>query len=233
MGKRPNRRRQQTPRRGPMPAVSSHSGGQPRNNDSQRTYPLDEKSLFVTLTIAFWHVLAAFNLYLVITWISRRARESRIFLELYLLAWTATIAILLFLPRPWLQVGVWLAGYRVFLLLHSRGAVFVKGGIVVRNVRAAVLTVLLNIVEIINCFAVLILYFGEEYTPVVGEGVSAVYLSTVTFLTLGFGDIHPREGSWIGQLLTIAELWCFLFFLVMLGPLVFGLAGSHYRSNEQ
>lgn len=173
------------------------------------------------------------NLYVLITRLSPRARFSRLFLEGYLLSWIALMIAVLVWGVPWWPgAAAVLAAYRVLTLLHSRGTVFVEGRIQVANVRAAILTVLLNIVEVINCFAVIILCYGKEFSPAIDRPLTAVYMSTVTFLTLGYGDFHPRHHSTIAHAIVISELWCFLFFLVMLGPLVFGLASSHYRAAE-
>lgn len=183
--------------------------------------------------VAGWRALRWLNLYFLLCRWSARARHSRVFLELYLVAWTGLIVAVLLFPRPWLlSVGGYIAAYRLFLLLHSRGAVFVEGRIRVKNVKAAIITVLLNVVEVINCFAVIILRFGGEWDPAVNHPRTALYYSTVTFLTLGYGDIHPKEGSSVGQWIVIAELFSFLFFVVMLGPLVFTLASRHYRADE-
>jgi Ion channel len=191
------------------------------------------RSLLVDGLMCLCAILSKVNIYWIIVRYSPCARNSQVFLELYLLFWTVLIlGVLFFLPREWFQVAAGLAVYRLTMLAHSRLVVFFQGKSRPQNRRAALLTELWNAFEIVNCFAVLILRFGHEWEPDITNPITALYQSTLTFITLGYGEIHPETGCVVSQLLVIAELWSFVFFLVLIGPQVFAFSISRNDRDE-
>jgi voltage-gated potassium channel Kch len=57
-------------------------------------------------------------------------------------------------------------------------------------------------------FYVLAADFNRKLNP-----ISATYFSVVTMTTLGYGDIYPKEGAWLGQLIVVCQLVVGLYFL--------------------
>lgn len=88
-----------------------------------------------------------------------------------------------------------------------------QGTIIVRNLRRYLIIALLHAITIIVCFAMLLLYFGEQFDPEISDHITALYQSALTFTTLGYGDIKPVENSTIGRVLVIFELAFFILFL--------------------
>lgn len=76
---------------------------------------------------------------------------------------------------------------------------------------------LLNYFEIIVSFAAL--YRGLELVPGIQSWVDALYFSTMTGLTVGYGDLKPEEPA--GRLLTCAQVSILAVFVVsVLGRMV-------------
>ena len=78
---------------------------------------------------------------------------------------------------------------------------------------------LLGAIEIILCFSELILYNSSSFVNLDRHPIiNSLYFSTVTFITLGYGDIHPDPKGFIGQILVMAELFFFFILLVVKIP---------------
>ena len=75
----------------------------------------------------------------------------------------------------------------------------------------------LNVIEVLTCFAILMLYFGSEFEPCILDPITAFYQSILTFTTLGYGDIRASGGT--GQIIVIWELIFFLIFLAIKVPI--------------
>ena len=88
-----------------------------------------------------------------------------------------------------------------------------KGGyILIRGRLRWMLIAPLQAYSIVICFALLLLYFGNEFCPNISNHITALYQSALTFTTLGYGDIKPIGDQ--GKLLVILEL---LFFFLFIG----------------
>jgi Ion channel len=79
----------------------------------------------------------------------------------------------------------------------------------------------------LSCVAVLLLfsllfYLSKSITPV-SNGFDYFYFSTITFTTLGYGDIHPT--SVLGELLACGEVAC--------GFIMFGMLLSFLSNRLQ
>jgi hypothetical protein len=75
---------------------------------------------------------------------------------------------------------------------------------------------LLNVVEVILCFAILFLLYGQQFFPAIEDATTAIYFSSVTFISLGYGDIRPICTS--AKTLVCCEIFTFLLFLVIRVP---------------
>jgi len=92
----------------------------------------------------------------------------------------------------------------------------------VRNPLRWMLMAPLNAIQVIISFALLYrtLPVGAFAKPI-GDSITALYFSTVTFTTLGYGDISPTEST--GKLLVTIELLFFLMFLGIKLPIAVSL----------
>jgi hypothetical protein len=70
---------------------------------------------------------------------------------------------------------------------------------------------ILNVVEIVFCFAVLALYYGDQFNPHITDPVSAIYFS------VGYGDILPIYSH--TKVLVCFQLFIFLLFLSVKLPM--------------
>lgn len=149
------------------------------------------------------------------------------FVEVWVIALILILCICLFLgsPRqPWIW---WIALYALF---DATGATLrdivaapqihrdAEGGYVeVHNATRWLLMAAINVVEVILGFAVLALYYGDQFKPAILDSLSAVYFSAVTFFTLGYGDVLPKcSGT---KILVCFELLAFLTFLLLKVPM--------------
>ena len=79
----------------------------------------------------------------------------------------------------------------------------------------------LSVVQVSFCFAVFILYYGDQFKPQIKDGVSAIYFSGVTMSTLGYGDISPMGPQ--AKVIVLLELIAFLMFLAIKLPIAVAL----------
>lgn len=87
----------------------------------------------------------------------------------------------------------------------------------------------LNFLEVIFCFSLLYSLFGQGFTPAIEDPITAIYQSTLTVTTLGYGDIKPA--AWQQKVLVIGQLLYFVMFFVLLFPIV--LTGIKAREPSQ
>lgn|GEM_PF-4644880 len=87
------------------------------------------------------------------------------------------------------------------------------GYIQIRSRRRWLILTVFNLAQIIVCFGILIYYYKDQFTGNISSWVTALYISFVSFTTLGYGDFSPKCDTtrWI----VIAELSYFLFFLII------------------
>ncbi|MFH2125159.1 MAG: ion channel, partial [Pseudomonadota bacterium] len=81
-----------------------------------------------------------------------------------------------------------------------------------------VLLTLINIAEVILCFAVVYHFWGSNFCGEIQGKIVAIYYSIVTITTLGYGEIHPN--TYPSHLLVIMQLAYFLFLLLTILPIV-------------
>ncbi len=111
-------------------------------------------------------------------------------------------------------LGATLRDVVVALQIHSDS----KGGyILVRDRLRWLLFVPLNVAEVILCFAILFLYYGNAFNPQICDPLTALYQSALTFTTLGYGDFTPTDRA--GQIIVSLELAFFIVFLAAKLPI--------------
>ncbi len=90
------------------------------------------------------------------------------------------------------------------------------GYIQVRDRLRWLLMIPLNLVQVVVCFAILFMYYGDQFAPHIEEPLTALYQSALTFTTLGYGDIRPACGG--GRVIVCLELAFFLVFVAIKLP---------------
>jgi hypothetical protein len=95
-----------------------------------------------------------------------------------------------------------------------------------RHVERWILLIFINIFEIVACFAVLYLFWGNDFCKKIETPLEAFYQSILTITTLGYGEIHANGQA--SQLLVIIQLFYFIFYFLLIAPLVF----SSFRIKE-
>ena len=200
--------------------------------------PIDHKSVLLPFLQGVLWIASWLNLYWIAIRLSKRASGSRVFLEFYLLTWMAIGIAPLLLTRLKLfnvdgttfAIFGFLAVYRLLAIFHSRAIYFTSGNIDVTHGRASLLIALLNLYEVTQAFAVLFLWYGGGWEPAIESSITAFYQSMLTFTTLGYGDIKPITET--TQLLVVAQLTYFLFFFVMVLPIVLSLGSREYTMTQ-
>jgi hypothetical protein len=91
------------------------------------------------------------------------------------------------------------------------------GYIPIRDRLRWLLLVPLNVVEVVLCFAIFLLYYGNQFKPVIADSLTALYQSALTFTTLGYGDFTPTGRA--GQIVVSLELVFFMVFLAVKLPI--------------
>lgn len=92
-----------------------------------------------------------------------------------------------------------------------------EGGFIqVRDRLRWLLMALLNLVQVVVCFAMLFMYYGDQFIPRIEEPLMALY-HALTFTTLGQGDIRPACGT--GRVIVCLELFFFLIFVAIKLPI--------------
>lgn len=98
----------------------------------------------------------------------------------------------------------------------------VKGEFIpVRNRLRWILMTMLNIIQIIFCFALLFLCNGQSFSPEIKKPLASLYQSILTLTTLGYGDIKPIND--IGQIIVCCELIFFVLFVTIKLPIATSL----------
>jgi hypothetical protein len=94
---------------------------------------------------------------------------------------------------------------------------------------------LLGALEVVLCFSELIIYYSANFENLNHHVIiNSIYLSSVTFCTLGYGDIHPNTKHYIGQLLITFELFYYFIFLAVKIPIAISMFSVRIidRSNK-
>ena len=162
---------------------------------------------------------------------------SHIFMDVYVLAFGAILTAILFLPSHLGVFGVFVAAYRIgdiltyrlyFMLVKSQSQPWSAP-----ILRRSLLIVILNFCETIIGYAVLYRTVGDIIpTNASASGlftsVTALYFSTVTATTLGYGDYIP--GSDFSRVLVMTQLGGTILFLIFIIPALVSLFSGD-RSN--
>ena len=83
----------------------------------------------------------------------------------------------------------------------------------IRNRPRWLVMAIVNVIQVVVCFAILFLYYGKQFTPRIYDPITALYQSAMTFATLGYGDIRPLVGCTEGKVIVCLELFFFILFL--------------------
>jgi len=95
-----------------------------------------------------------------------------------------------------------------------------KNKIYVYDFQRWMILTLLGAFEVILCFSEFIICCSSSFVHLEPHTIlNSIYLSTVTFCTLGYGDIHPKTDQIVGQIIIITELFYFFIFLVVKIPI--------------
>ena len=90
-----------------------------------------------------------------------------------------------------------------------------------RNPERWIILNLINIFEIVMCYAVLYLKFGNYFCEKINDPITAIYQSILTFTTLGYGDITPKSA--ISKIIVISQLGFFILIVLLVAPRIFSL----------
>ncbi|MBN2474145.1 MAG: two pore domain potassium channel family protein [Pirellulales bacterium] len=103
--------------------------------------------------------------------------------------------------------------------------------VTIQNVPRWLILALLNILEVVLCFAVLFRCCGDGFCPQIRDSLTALYQSALTFTTLGYGDIRPM--TWVAKALACAELTFFILFLATKLPVAISALRVKEEDNEK
>jgi len=103
--------------------------------------------------------------------------------------------------------------------------------IIARNVERWIILLFVNFIEIVVCFAVLYLFWGSDFSAEITEATIAIYQSTLTLTTLGYGEIHASTGP--SHVIVIFQLFYFVYFFFLVAPMVFSAIRTKEITNEE
>jgi hypothetical protein len=188
-----------------------------------------EDSLVLIVARFMNNVLSAVSLLTWIEFIFRYRKKSwhPWFVELWVFSLVALLFVSLFFGGPG-NILIWWGA--MYILTDAIGAAVRdivaspihhrddEGGYIkVYDKTRWLLMAVVNVVQVVLCFAVFALHYGTQFNPHILEPSSAIYFSAVTFLTLGYGDILPCCPQ--TKALVSLELLIFLLFLVVKLPI--------------
>lgn len=88
---------------------------------------------------------------------------------------------------------------------------------------------IVNIYEIVLCYAVLYLHFGYLFSYKIENSLTAIYYSILTFTTLGYGDIKPTDIFL--KTIVITQLIFFIVIIFLIIPAIFSLLRTEKKSK--
>jgi len=156
--------------------------------------------------------------------------------ERYVLSLALVVTVGLFLLKyisffSWLIVAI--AIFRLLDILVKIGIMIFKDSVRIendtghyiflptRNPERWVILNLINIFEIVMCYAVLYLKFGSYFCDNIDDPITAIYQSILTFTTLGYGEIAPKYA--ISKIIVITQLGFFILIVLLVAPRIFSL----------
>lgn len=188
-----------------------------------------EDSLVLIVARFMNNVLSAVSLLTWIEFIFRYRKKSwhPWFVEVWVFSLVTLLFVCLFLGGPG-NILIWWSA--IYVLTDAIGAAVRdivaspihhhddQGGYIkVYDKTRWLFMAVVNVIEVVLCFAVFALHYGMQFQPHILDPSSAIYFSAVTFLTLGYGDILPSCPQ--TKNLVSLELLTFLLFLVVKLPI--------------
>jgi len=168
-------------------------------------------------------------------WFEEDKRHT--FMDLYVLVFAFMLTTALFVPDHFWFIGVLIAAYRVadivtyrlyFLLVKSQARPWTAAAL-----RRSLVIVVVNFYETIVGYAILYLSIGRIVAtnaslqqPLTAR--TAFYYSTVTAVTLGYGDYVP--GNDFSRMLVVSQLFCTILFLIFVIPALVSLFSAETSS---
>lgn len=207
-----------------------------------------ETSFLLTITERVLRLFSLVSAYRWIFWLMRKKRrwldDELIpfwFAEAYILTSLLLLSLAFWLTpvesRMW-YVCLLLAGYRLFDLAQGLASIIVfepqrrrdeEGGyILVRHGVRWVLLTILNFAEIVLYFSFVYLIWGESFSPPITTRVGAIYQSLATFIA-GGGSSPTND---LAHIVVILHLGYFVFFLVMITPIILSVIRAKERTSE-
>lgn len=197
----------------------------------QRKVPLMTlEKLFMTILI-FTRCFSLFN----VKKLFKNKSIQNIIAEFYTLSWFVVLIVLLWKPLQNHHLLFIVVGYRIIDgLNYLLCIIFVdsynpKWGLYSLN--RSVIHIFLNFFEIITGYAVFFLntgaigYYKQEALYTITKPLEALYFSTATITTLGYGDFQPISTT--GQMLAISEVLIgFVVVVLIIGVFISGRRGS-------
>ena len=154
---------------------------------------------------------------------------------LFLVVVTVALALAPSLPvfAAFIAIYRWVdvTGYRAyFLLVKSRQEPWTA--IIARR---SIVIAFINFVEVIICFAIAYLTFGDikptsPITPCSFDRVTALYFSAITMFTIGYGDFIPV--NWLSRLIVMLQCFSSLVFFAFVIPALMSLFSAVAREER-
>jgi len=153
-----------------------------------------------------------------------------VFMDVYVLVFALMLTTTLFVPNPFWFFGVAIAVYRVvdivtyrlyFLLVKSQARPWTTA-----TLRRSLVIVVVNFYETIVGYAILYLSVGHIVATSTSlqpklSAKTAFYYSTVTAVTLGYGDYVPSDD--FSRMLVVSQLFCTILFIIFIIPALVSL----------
>jgi hypothetical protein len=173
-------------------------------------------------------------------WWFRTERAWSNFVDIYLLLWLASLALILFWwpVKPWIAAGI--AVYQIVMILANEFAVILVDTRANNwhqvSIRRTVLLAFVNFSSIIIAYAVIYKVFNcigfSSQAVLTKNPLDLLYFSLVTITTLGYGDLVPLCPQ--GRIIVIFELVTSVLFVVAVLPSFLGaLATSMSREYDR
>lgn len=155
--------------------------------------------------------------------------------ELYVVVWLIILLFFLF----WPMLGPFVSALVIYRLIEGFNyrlcIIFVDryaGKWVLRSLNRSLILLILNYFEIIVGFASLYLYTQSigysDYDGSISSPIEALYFSTVTITTLGYGDLYPI--TFLGRIFVMIEtIMGILMLVLVIGTFLTGITDIKER----
>lgn len=208
-----------------------------------------EGSLVVLLVQLFYNALATLSLFNWIVFFYERKKNKHIqdnqvnfrmpmlFIDIYVFTLLlAETFVFLFGERSLLMILLGIYGLIDILCTTLRDVILSPSihkdedgsYIEIRHSERWIYMAMINVFQVILCFAMIIYFFGEVYPDgtcnfniEIDSKLTAIYYSFVSFTTVGFGEIHPVVD--IGKVIISLELVYFILLVLIKFPIAINL----------